>query len=73
MDREFYVYFHFSGGVGRTGVFIALSIGIERLKVEGTIDLFQAVRQLRTQRPAMVQTIVSSACFVCNYIALNFK
>ncbi|KAJ7369444.1 hypothetical protein OS493_038944 [Desmophyllum pertusum] len=43
-------------GVGRTGVFCALSILIERLKSEGVVDVFQTVKQLRSQRPAMVQT-----------------
>lgn len=45
-----------SAGVGRTGVFCALSILIERLKSEGVVDVFQTVKQLRAQRPAMVQT-----------------
>ncbi|XP_068728210.1 receptor-type tyrosine-protein phosphatase delta-like [Montipora capricornis] len=47
---------HCSAGVGRTGVFCALSILIERLKSEGVVDVFQTVKQLRSQRPAMVQT-----------------
>lgn len=46
----------FSAGVGRTGVFIALSIVLERMQYEGIVDVSQAVRILRTQRPAMVQT-----------------
>ncbi|XP_068728189.1 receptor-type tyrosine-protein phosphatase epsilon-like [Montipora capricornis] len=47
---------HCSAGVGRTGVFCALSNLIERLKSEGVVDVFQTVKQLRSQRPAMVQT-----------------
>jgi len=47
-----------SMGVGRTGVFIALSIVLERMRFEGVVDMFQTVRLLRTQRPAMVQTEV---------------
>ncbi|CAB3376185.1 Hypothetical predicted protein [Cloeon dipterum] len=47
---------HCSAGVGRTGVFIALSIVLERMQYEGIVDVFQTVRILRTQRPAMVQT-----------------
>ncbi|KAM7388822.1 hypothetical protein PAMP_024969 [Pampus punctatissimus] len=43
-------------GVGRTGVFITLSIVLERMRYEGVVDLFQTVKTLRTQRPAMVQT-----------------
>ncbi|KAF4525355.1 hypothetical protein B566_EDAN007837 [Ephemera danica] len=47
---------HCSAGVGRTGVFIALSIVLERMQYEGVVDVFQTVRIMRTQRPAMVQT-----------------
>ncbi|XP_062594902.1 receptor-type tyrosine-protein phosphatase F-like isoform X2 [Saccostrea cucullata] len=47
---------HCSAGVGRTGVFITLSIVLERMRYEGVVDMFQTVKMLRTQRPAMVQT-----------------
>ncbi|XP_047993091.1 tyrosine-protein phosphatase Lar isoform X5 [Leguminivora glycinivorella] len=47
---------HCSAGVGRTGVFITLSTVLERMQYEGVVDVFQTVRTLRTQRPAMVQT-----------------
>jgi receptor-type tyrosine-protein phosphatase F len=47
---------HCSAGVGRTGVFITLSIALERMQYEGVVDIFQTARILRTQRPAMVQT-----------------
>ncbi|XP_036026506.1 receptor-type tyrosine-protein phosphatase S isoform X9 [Onychomys torridus] len=47
---------HCSAGVGRTGVFITLSIVLERMRYEGVVDIFQTVKVLRTQRPAMVQT-----------------
>ena len=56
-----YVFFDdFSAGVGRTGVFITLSIVLERMQYEGVVDVFQSVRALRTQRPAMVQVTVSA-------------
>lgn len=48
-----------SAGVGRTGVFCGVNILIERLKAEAVVDVFQTVKQLREQRPAMVQTKVS--------------
>ncbi|TSR27773.1 GRAM domain-containing protein 2B [Bagarius yarrelli] len=41
------------------GVFITLSIVLERMRYEGAVDIFQTVKMLRTQRPAMVQTEVS--------------
>uniref|UniRef100_A0A1I8FJ74 Protein-tyrosine-phosphatase n=1 Tax=Macrostomum lignano TaxID=282301 RepID=A0A1I8FJ74_9PLAT len=47
---------HCSAGVGRTGVFLALSVVLERMRYEGVVDMYQTVRTLRTQRSAMVQT-----------------
>ena len=47
-----------SGGCGRTGTFIAVSILLERLKTEGVVDVFNTVRSLRRQRPSMVQSVV---------------
>jgi protein tyrosine phosphatase len=54
----------FSAGVGRTGVFITLSIVLERMQYEGVVDVFQTVRILRTQRPAMVQTEVFASIII---------
>jgi netrin-G3 ligand len=48
---------HCSAGVGRTGCFIALSVVLERMRCEGVLDIFQTVKMLRIQRPAMVQTL----------------
>ena len=59
---------HCSAGVGRTGVFITLSIDLERMQYEGVVDVFQTVRILRTQRPAMVQTEVNCYIFYIFYI-----
>ena len=47
--------------MGRTGVFVTLSIVLERMRYEGVVDMFQTVKILRTQRPAMVQTEVGGA------------
>uniref|UniRef100_A0A2I3RU11 Receptor-type tyrosine-protein phosphatase S n=1 Tax=Pan troglodytes TaxID=9598 RepID=A0A2I3RU11_PANTR len=44
------------GLISVTGVFITLSIVLERMRYEGVVDIFQTVKMLRTQRPAMVQT-----------------
>ena len=51
--------FSYSAGIGRTGAFCALSSAIERVKAEGLVDVFHIVKHLRTQRPHMVQTVVS--------------
>ena len=48
-----------SGGCGRTGTYIAISILLERLKTEGVVDVFQTARTLRLQRPSMIQSVVS--------------
>lgn len=56
-----------SAGVGRTGVFITLSIVLERMRYEGAVDIFQTVKMLRTQRPAMVQTEVGLSLTVENH------
>ncbi|KAE8743781.1 hypothetical protein FOCC_FOCC009612 [Frankliniella occidentalis] len=48
---------HCSGGVGRTGVFIALAVLLERMQWEGVVDVLGTVRLLRSQRPAMVSTL----------------
>ena len=61
IDNDVYVFGDcvlFSAGVGRTGLFIALSIVLERMRYETIVDLFQTVRMLRSQRPSMVQTEV---------------
>ena len=58
MCADLNVCLFFSAGVGRTGVFITLSIVLERMRYEGVVDMFQTVKMLRTQRPAMVQTEV---------------
>ena len=48
-----------SNGIGRSGIFIALHIILERMVAEGLVDVFQTIKNLRIQRPAMVQTLVS--------------
>ncbi|KAE9553433.1 hypothetical protein FO519_003346 [Halicephalobus sp. NKZ332] len=47
---------HCSNGGGRTGVFIALAIIIDRMNLEHVVDVFTTVKLLRTERPNMVET-----------------
>ncbi|XP_038067690.1 receptor-type tyrosine-protein phosphatase epsilon-like [Patiria miniata] len=54
---RFPILVHCSAGSGRTGVFITLSYLLQRAKAEGIVDVFQAVRTLRQQRPHMVQDV----------------
>ena len=48
-----------SDGMSRSGVFITCMSEIERVKVEGGVDIFQTVKAARAQRPHMVYTTVS--------------
>ena len=50
---------HCSAGVGRTGTFIVLDTMLERMELEGTLNIYDYVKQLREQRVLMVQTLVS--------------
>ncbi|XP_040845993.1 receptor-type tyrosine-protein phosphatase R [Ochotona curzoniae] len=50
------VVVHCSAGIGRTGCFIATSIGCQQLKKEGVVDALSIVCQLRMDRGGMVQT-----------------
>ena len=45
--------------MSRTGVFISVMSEIDRVKVEGEIDIFQTVKAARTARPHMVSSVVS--------------
>ena len=58
-----------SAGCGRTGTYIAISILLERLRTEGTVDVFHTVRALRLQREMMVQTEVY--CYDALQLDLN--
>ena len=62
-----------SAGIGRTGAFCALSISIDRVKIEGLVDVFHCVKHLRTQRPHMVQSVVSigNSYFIYNYVLIR--
>jgi len=62
----------FSDGMSRSGVFITCMSEIERVKVEGAVDIFQTVKAARAQRPHMVYTTVSSRSTVCMHSCPNF-
>ena len=47
-----------SAGVGRTGIFIALSNSIEQIKIEDAVNIFQIVRKMRQQRSTKIMTRV---------------
>uniref|UniRef100_A0A8D3AWG6 protein-tyrosine-phosphatase n=1 Tax=Scophthalmus maximus TaxID=52904 RepID=A0A8D3AWG6_SCOMX len=47
---------HCSAGIGRTGCFIASSIGCQQLRETGQVDVLETVCQLRLDRGGMIQT-----------------
>ncbi|CAH8622284.1 unnamed protein product [Schistosoma rodhaini] len=61
---------HCNLGSGITGVFLAISLVLERMRFEGVIDMFQTVKLLRWQRPGLVQTVSQYA--FCYATALEY-
>ena len=49
-----------SDGCARTGTFIAISNTLDRLKVEGTVDVFRALKSSRINRAGLVANVVSN-------------
>lgn len=47
-----------SAGAGRTGCFIAVDFLLDMAENEGVVDIFNCIRELRSQRVHMVQTEV---------------
>ena len=54
-----------SAGVGRTGIFIALSNSIEQMNIEDGVNIFQIVKKMREQRSAKIMTRVGK--FQCTF------
>lgn len=50
------VIVHCSAGIGRTGCFIATTIGCRQLQLEGVVDVLGIICQLRADRGGMIQT-----------------
>ena len=48
-----------SDTVSRSGMFCAIATTIERIKIEGVVDVFQVVKALRVHKPGAVCTLVS--------------
>ena len=51
------VLVHCSAGVGRTGCFLAISLGIRQLDAENHVDIVHIVCNLRRERGGMIQTL----------------
>ena len=54
---------HCSAGVGRTGTFILLDTVMQQMKNEGTLSIYNVLKNVRDQRVKMVQTKV----YIHNY------
>ena len=52
-------FFVHSDTVTRCAMFCSIYNTIERCKLEGVVDVFQAVKSLRIHRPGAIQTVVS--------------
>uniref|UniRef100_A0A8C5HRD6 protein-tyrosine-phosphatase n=1 Tax=Gouania willdenowi TaxID=441366 RepID=A0A8C5HRD6_GOUWI len=50
------VIIHCSAGIGRTGCFIATTIGCKQLQAKGLVDVLSITCQLRADRGGMIQT-----------------
>ncbi|VDP85164.1 unnamed protein product [Echinostoma caproni] len=61
---------HCNLGAGRTGVFLAISLVLQRMRYEGVVDMFQTVKLLRWQRPGLVSTAAEYA--FCYATALEY-
>ena len=62
-----------SDGMSRSGVFITCMSEIERVKVEGGVDIFQTVKAARAQRPHMVYTTVSNVLRIMQTITIDLR
>ena len=59
--------FHFSSGIGRTGIFIALSNSIEQINIEKAVNVFQMVKKMREQRSTDILTMVRKISWIFGY------
>ena len=57
-----------SAGVGRTGIFIALSNSIEQIEIEDAVNIFQIVRKMREQRSTKILTRVRKLIYTYRII-----
>merc|ERR1711871_1822486 len=51
---------HCSAGIGRTGTFIAIDMGLRRLLESGSVEVSDLITTMRRERGGMVQTFVQA-------------
>ena len=54
--------FNCSAGVGRSGVYMVIDSMMERIEDDTTVDVFNFLNHIRTQRIALVQEEVRFVC-----------
>ena len=61
-------YFLFSAGVGRTGVFLAIDMSLQKLEkgTTDTVDVYGQVVEMRGRRMNMIQTLVRASLALSN-------
>ncbi|XP_054763999.2 uncharacterized protein LOC129270704 [Lytechinus pictus] len=50
------IVLHCINGIGRSGVFAAIYSAAEKMITDSSVDIFQAVKRLRANRPSMIET-----------------
>ena len=69
-DQLLFIDENFRDGGYRTGVFLAISITLDRYKVTHEIDAYKTVQQLRSIRPQFMENIVSRLHLPCFFLFL---
>ena len=60
----FHVIFFYRDGYSRCGMYCAISICCDRLKDDREVDIMNAVRVVKKNRPQLVPTLVSKNCSI---------
>ncbi|KAL5021811.1 hypothetical protein ScPMuIL_000966 [Solemya velum] len=61
---------HCMNGASRSGIFVSISLVIERIKAEKEVDVFQAVKQMRLNRPHLIDCMEQYR--FCHEIVLDY-
>ena len=54
-----YVSVCYSDGLGWSGTLCALAISLQSYKAEKSVDVFQTIKKMQTEKPHVVQSVVS--------------
>ena len=67
---DYPILVHCNAGVGRTGIFIAVDIGLEQVAREGVVDIPGIINRLRQQRMKMIQTLVRTIISTFTFVII---